>query len=130
MYESFRADNPAGRWSVTVPVADAEQQEEAALGAHQGKPFLAARLRVTPPHPGLGTKQRVRYTLSGPNIRQDGTPGALVLTRNVTRAYVEETYPGTLDAAKATLRELAAQILVDAETARAEVSRVIAGEAP
>lgn len=121
----FRADSPASRWSVTVPVAGREQRHIHAVsyGKQQGL-FATARLRIYPDYNG-----DTAYVLSGPNIRQDGTPGAKIFNRRVDRSHVEEMYPGTLEMAKAALTAGAGHILAAAQAAQDQITAVISGQA-
>jgi hypothetical protein len=124
----FTADSPAGRWNVTVLVAEAEQRHLRAArstGASGGNTFLTAYLRVYPLR--WSTGREVRYVLGGPNIRADGTPGKLHNSLEVTRAEAAAAYPLTWAAAKDMLGKLAGQVSADALTAAAEISQVITG---
>jgi hypothetical protein len=124
----FTADGPAGRWSVTVPVPDSERKHvNSADYGHLSGRFLTTWLRVHPSQRPQG--QVVTYTLSGPNIRQDGTPGARTLSVSVTREYVEETFPATLETANQALAAGAEAVLANADMAAAEICRAIDGEA-
>jgi hypothetical protein len=116
-------DTPFGHWSVTVLVPPSEQQEERATGAHQAKPFVAARLRIA-----MGYRDDPWYSLTGPNMRQDGELGKLQLERRVDRAYVEQRYPGALEGLKAGLEKLAGLIRSDARAASEQITAAIAGE--
>jgi hypothetical protein len=118
-----------GNWSVLVKVPPAETRDEDATGTrgtrrdagYRGK-FITDRLRIT--HARSGD---VIYRLTGANIRADGTPGKITLTRIVSRDYLDKTYPVTMIDAKAALTELAGEISRDAGTA-CRVILTLAGE--
>jgi hypothetical protein len=117
----FRKESPAGRWAVTVPVPASEQQGEIAQGAWQGSQFQPERLRVSP-----GWRdEAASYHLSGPNVRGDGNLGNRDLSREVTKADAEKSYPAAMAEARAALAELAGMIRADAERAEAEIRRAI-----
>jgi hypothetical protein len=120
----FAAPGPAGRWSVTAPVPESEQRHVNSDGYGQAAGrFLTTQLRLRPWSKG------VTYTLSGPNIRQDGTLGARTLTVEVTREHVENNYPATWEAARQMLAAGTAAISAEADMACDEINHVISGEA-
>jgi hypothetical protein len=118
----IRRDTPFGHWSVEVAVPPGEQRQENARGAHNGKPFVAERLRVW-----MGYREEAWYSLYGPNMRQDGKLGKLTLERRVTRAYVEQKYPAGQQALFAGLEKLAGLIRADSRAACEQITAAIAG---
>lgn len=110
------------RWSVSVPVPDGEQRHDHA----SGNPylFLTTRLAI---YPDTYTQGDIGYTLSGPNIRQDGTPGARTLSRRVQRAEVAENYPLALEVAKMMLAGGAKQVLTNANMTAEAITHAISG---
>lgn len=124
---TFRADSPAGSWTTSVPIADDEQRHEHADRTGRAGLFLTTGLRIYPSWVSTlaGSGRRVKYRLSGPNIRADGTPGARTLTREVTREHVEEAYPGALALAKEMLADGRNRILAQASAAVDEINGVI-----
>jgi hypothetical protein len=123
---TFRADSPASRWNVAVPVADTEQRDiqSNGYGGAQGL-FRTTRLSVLTTFSG-----KIMYLLSGPNIRQDGTPGARSRRREVSRAHVEETYPAALLMVQLMLRDGAERVMAQAQLAREQMNLVLQSETP
>jgi hypothetical protein len=116
----FGTDTPRGRWSVTVPIAEEEQRQEADNGysrSHSGKPFTADTLRIAAVYQGA------IYQVTGPNIRADGSAGKFTYRRKVSRDYAESTYPAAMAVAVETAGKLAAQIRADAEQACADIAQ-------
>jgi hypothetical protein len=120
-----------GNWSVLVEVPPVETRDEDAAGtrdiarrsaSYRGKTFIADRLRITRDWSG-----DIIYRLTGANVRADGTPGKITLTRIVSRDYLDKVYPVTMIDAKAALTELAGEISRDAKTAVAAILS-LAGE--
>lgn len=122
---TFQADSAVGRWSAVVPVADDEQQHVRATEEHRGVLFLTTKLAVFPRWSGQGLQ--VVYVLSGPNIRQDGTPGVRTLRCQVTREDAEKAYPGALALALVMLADGAERVISAANRARDELAQVIDG---
>ena len=123
---TFTAGTVVGpAWSARVPVPEGEQRHTHSDGGAMGSClFLTAWLAIMPGYsPG-----EVWYTLSGPNIRQDGTPGARTLSRRVDRAEAEKTYPGAMEVAKLMLADGAKRVITHAEAVSAEIIRAITGE--
>ncbi len=113
-----------GDWAVTVPVPDAEQQTEICDGPeHRNKPFTSAELRTFPSWTGGGTV--IRYVVAGPNIRQDGTPGAYRLSRWVSREYMTEAYPGGLTLLVQALQALQGFVRTEAEAACTQIEQAV-----
>ncbi len=108
------------RWSVRVPVTEDEQQHAHPDGFRSSSLFLVTQLGITP-----GYQQgQIWYTLSGPNIRQDGTTGARVHSRRLKRSEAEETYPEAMRTAMLMLADGAGKIIAQAEAVSAEIRRV------
>lgn len=108
-----------GRWSADVPVPEAEQKHDYSDSAsHHGKLMLTARLRVF-----VFGQGRFAYRVAGPNIRQDGTPGAYTLGRDLTRDEAARDYPAAWAAMVTALGELAAYVRADADLTAAEIAR-------
>jgi hypothetical protein len=105
-----------GRWPADVPIPEAEQRHVYGDHRARGKLMLTARLRVFVFGP-----DRFAYLVAGPNIRQDGTPGALALSRDLSRDD-----PAAWAALVAALGELAAYVRADADVAAAEIARACA----
>lgn len=126
---TFRADSPVGGWATIVPIADDEQRHEYAGRTGRFSLFLTTGLRIYPGWVSTPTEggMRVKYWLSGPNIRVDGTPGVRTLTCEVTRERVEEAYPGALALAKEMLADGCNRILAQANAAVDEINTVIRG---
>jgi hypothetical protein len=110
-----------------VPESEQRHVNSDGYGQAAGR-FLTTRLGLCPGWGGASVGKVVRYTLSGPNIRQDGTLGARTLTVEATREHVENNYPATWEAARQMLASGAAAISVAADLARDEINRVISGE--
>jgi hypothetical protein len=117
--------SPRGRWSISVPVESAEHRHLYSDGReNSGGLFETARLRVFM-LPG-GARPATR--LSGPNIRQNGTAGALTLSRETSQEDIMRDYPKAWEAAVTVLGELAGKIREDAELACAEIALATAGQ--
>jgi hypothetical protein len=123
---TFRADSPVSRWNVAVPVAGSEQRDiqSNGYGGAQGL-FRTTRLSVLTTFSG-----KIMYLLSGPNIRQDGTPGARNRSREVSRAHVEETYPAALLVVQLMLKDGAERVMAQAQLAREQMNLVLQSETP
>jgi hypothetical protein len=117
--------SPRGRWSISVPVPESEHRHlhsdtrEGSFGL-----FETTRLHVFM-LPG-GARPATR--LSGPNIRQNGTAGALTRSRETSREDIMRDYPQAWEAAVAVLGELAGKIREDAELACAEIALATTGQ--
>jgi hypothetical protein len=121
----LQRESPQGRWSISVPVPEDERRHLYSDTARRpGQLFETARLRIFM----LPGTRHHELRLSGLNIRQDGTPGAYTLRREIARTDVMRDYPRTWNAAVTALGELAARIRGDAETACAEIVLAFAEE--
>jgi hypothetical protein len=110
-----------GRWSVSVPIPEAEHRHRYCDGPeHRGTLFETARLRVLARSAGDG---RAVFRLAGPNIRQDGNPGARTLACEISREDGARDYPVAWQAVQEALTGLAAAIRENAVLACEEITR-------
>ena len=116
----FHWQGSRGRWAVSVPVPDAEHRHLYCDGPeHRGQLFEIARLRVF----ARLIDRPAEFRLAGPNIRQDGTPGAYTLAKQITCEDAARDYPETWAAAQEALTELIRLVQGDADLACAEIAR-------
>jgi hypothetical protein len=120
-------ESAVNRWSMGIPVPVAEQRHpEICPGPeHAGKAFAVRTLRAYPSRSGSVDRHPITWVLSGPNIRQDGTPGKLTLHRKVTRAYAAQEYPDALACLDEALRGLQKLVRSDAEAACGQISKAL-----
>jgi hypothetical protein len=110
------------RWAVSVPVPEAEHRHLSAdrrSGRSVTGIFETARLSVF----AWLIDGPAEFRLAGPNIRQDGNPGAHTLVKKISREDAARDYPQTWRAAEKALTELIWLIQDDAGQTCAEIAR-------
>lgn len=116
-----------GRWAVSVPVPDNEHRHLYCDGPeHRGQLFETARLRVF----AWLIDRPAKFRLAGPNIRQDGTPGAYTLAKQVRPGDAARDYPEAWKAAQEALTELIMLVQGDADLTCAEIARARSSRQP
>jgi hypothetical protein len=112
-----------GRWSVAVPIDLPERRQHVSNTERRGTPFDARTLRVW-----SGWGGPVSFSVSGPNVRANGTLGQWTLRERMRRADVEAQMPVTYALALDGLRLLARRVRADAEATVEAIKVAIAGE--